>query len=76
MSNMEEEGINGEAMELGGLNEFFGENWVWMEFPRAITRGRSRNKSTGLFVRAGNSGQGAELFASRRAKAVGQARGG
>ena len=62
-------------MELGGLNEFFGENWGWIEFPRATTRDRSRNKSTEQTERAGNSGPSAESVASRRAIAVGQARG-
>ena len=62
-------------MELGGLNEFFRENRGWIEIPRAMTRGRSRNKSTGQSEWAGNSGPSAESFASRRAIAVGQARG-
>jgi hypothetical protein len=46
---------NGKGRCEGGLNEFFGENWGWIEFSNAITRSRSRNKSAGLSAQAGNS---------------------
>ena len=35
----------GKADSEGGLNEYFGENWGWIGFSSAITRGRPRNKS-------------------------------
>ena len=66
--------FDGRGREIGGLNEYFGEIRGWIEFPRATTRDRSRNKSTGQPEWAGNSSQGAESVASRRAKSIGQAR--